>query len=60
MIFAILLIIVILIECFITFSFLKLWQVDLNAAFTLICLMSLTIAVQKNPGYLKNDNKDFL
>lgn len=51
---------VILIEIFITFPFLQLWQVVINVVSTFICIVCLTLSVCLDPGYLKNDNLDFL
>ena len=59
-VFAVLLLSVILIEVFITFPFLQTWQVVVNVVSTFICLICLSLSVFLDPGYIQNDNLDFL
>jgi hypothetical protein len=59
-IFLILFLGIILIEIFITLPHMQIWQIALNGSFTLICLITLYLAVSRDPGYLKSDKVDFL
>jgi len=51
---------VILIEIFITLPFMAVWQIVVNAGFTLVCLVTLVLSVSLDPGYITKDKMDFL
>ena len=59
-IFSLLFLGIVLIELMVTLPFLSYWQVAINAVSTLTCMVCLSLSVSTDPGYLRNDNMDFL
>jgi hypothetical protein len=49
-----------LLEFFITFQYLSNYMIGVNIFFVVVCLISLSIAVSKNPGHIKRQNVSFM